>query len=556
MNLLRTSRQIGATFKNAARLKTIMGVFARHGFYNIAERLKLGRFLLERLSTSPDIDKYSIAERVRMSFEELGPTFIKLGQLLASRPDLVPEDFMTEFSKLHDNVQALAFQEIEGVLKSEFNETLYEKFSYINPEPIGSASIAQVHLATLSSGETVVIKVQRPGIVEKINDDLRVLYFLAHMSETYIPESRPFNPTGIVDEYFKTLALETDFIVEANNLRRFKKNFSTDPSVKIPEVYFDLTTKKVLTMEALEGEPLSRGSVLLSSKDGDEVIRRGLKIYLKMVFQDGFFHGDLHAGNFFVLKNNQIGLVDFGVVGRLNRKTKSAISSMFLALANEDYDRLAYEFMDLAHFDETVDIDLFAKDLRDLIAPFHGLTLKNANLGKALQSSSGIAARHGLIIPSELMLFFKSIVSIEGLGKRLQPDFDLLTYAIDFGADLVKTQYDLQRIFNDLSQITRESRNFLYGLPRQLHLRFRRVNSPDYAQKIYIKNIEELKKSIELSFNLLFLGIIIAALLGSASFILVYPTTNTIAGIPMFSFLGYFLAAGLGIISFFNYIKK
>lgn len=557
MQIIKTSRQIGRTIKNAARLRTIVGVFAKHGFHNIAERVKLGRFVLDRLNSSTEIEKYSMAERIRMSFEELGPTFIKLGQLLATRPDLVPEDFVTEFSKLHDNVQTLPYETIHQVLKDEFGEQLFTHFQSIEKEPIGSASIAQVHKATFTNGENVVVKVQRPGIIEKINDDLNVLYFLAELLVEYIPETRPYNPVEIVDEYFKTLELETNFVVEGNNLRRFAQNFKNDPNIKIPKVYFEFTTERVLTMEALQGIPLSNSQSLNQDGiDNLEVIRRGLKAYLKMVFQDGFFHGDLHAGNFFILPNNQIGLIDFGVVGRLNHRTQTSIASMLYALSKEDYERLAYEYIDLAPFSDKVNADLFAKDLRDLIAPFYGLSLKNVNVGRLLLSSSGIAARHGLSVPTELMLFFKSMVSIEGLGKRIKPDFDFLSYSLEFASELIKVQGEPTKILEDLSQLARESKNLISGLPRQLHFMFRKWNSPDYASKINIQNLDDFRKSFELSFNLLFLGIIIAALLLSSSFILVHPSSDLLGGIPAFSFIGYFLAVFLSVIAFFNYIKK
>ena len=335
-----------------------------------------------------------------MSFEELGPTFVKLGQLLATRPDLVPEEYVTEFEKLHDRVQPLPFSVIEGVLKDEFGNSLYQKFESIDPEPLGSASIAQVHRARLITGEHVVIKVQRPGIIQKINDDLSVLYLLAELIVHYIPEARPYNPVGIVDEYFRTLEFETNFVVEANNIRRFQKNFADHEDIKIPKVYLDHTTERVLIMEALPGIPLSQeGALLQENIEPNEVIRKGLRAYLKMVFEDGLFHGDLHAGNFFVLPNNQIGLIDFGVVGRLNTRTQAAIANMLLALSKEDYERMAYEYVDLAPFTDRVNIDLFAKDLRELIAPYFGLTLKNVNLGKILMKSSGIAARHHLQVP-------------------------------------------------------------------------------------------------------------------------------------------------------------
>lgn len=532
-------------------------MFAKHGFHQIAEKANLGKFIFERLSSESEIESFSMPERVRMSFEELGPTFVKLGQLLATRPDLVPEEYVLEFEKLHDRVHSLPFSVIENVLKEEFGRELYQKFSVIEAEPIGAASIAQVHKARLLTGELVVVKVQRPGILQTINDDLNVLYFLAELLVAYVPETRPFNPLGIVDEYFKTLELETNFIVEANNIRRFQENFVGMKSVKIPHVYLNFTTERVLTMEALPGIPLSQeGSLQQAGVIPGEVIREALSIYLKMIFQDGLFHGDLHAGNFFILPNNLIGLIDFGVVGRLNPKTQTAIANMLLALSKEDYERLAFEYVDLAPFSEDVNVDLFAKELRELVAPFYGLTLKNVNLGKILMKSSNVAARHRVHVPTELMLFFKSIISFEGIGRKLDKDFDFLKYSLEFAGDLAKTQLDPNRMISDMSQLLRESRSFLNSLPRQLNFFFKKINSPTHAIKIQIAEITDLRRSIEVSFNLLFLGTIISSLILSGSFVLVHPSENLIAGIPAISFICYTLAGSLGLIAFVNYIRK
>lgn len=556
MKFLRTGRQIGRTLKNAGRLRTIVSVFARHGFHNIAERIQLGQFLLERLKAT-DSEKYSTAERVRMSFEELGPAFVKLGQLLASRPDLVPEDFVLEFSKLHDRVNPLPFSVVESVLVEEFGSQLYEHFESFDHEPLGSASIAQVHRAKLKSGVSVVVKVQRPGILQTINEDINVLYFLAELLEKYVEETVPFNPSAIVDEYFKTLELETNFVVEANNIRRFAQNFANDPEIKIPKVYFDLTTHRVLTMELMEGVPLSSENAL--NQEGvkpAEVVKIGLRAYLKMVFGDGLFHGDLHAGNFFVLPHNQIALIDFGVVGRLNHKTQSSIANMLLALSKEDYERLAYEYIDLAPFSERVNVDLFAKDLRDLVAPYYGLTLKNVNMGALLLKSSSIAARHGLKVPTELMLYFKSLVSIEGLGKKILKDFDFLQYALEVAGEIIKTQYDPNRVMQDLGQLARESKSLINGLPRQINFLLRKINSPEHSFKLKVPEIQDLKRSVEQSFNLLFLGVIMASLILSASFISVHESASQVAGMPTAAFVCYWLAGLLGIIAFFNYLKK
>lgn len=557
MKILSASRQIGRTWKNAGRLRVIVGVFVRHGFYNIAERINLGRFVLERLNPAADEEFYTIAERIRMSFEELGPTFVKLGQLLATRPDLVPDEFVQEFSRLHAKVNPLPFNVIEGVLKEEFGNQLYEHFQSFDPIPLGSASIAQVHKAVLKDGSSVVVKVQRPGIIQTINEDLNVLYFLAELLEKYVAESAAFNPIGIVDEYFKTLDLETNFVVEANNIRRFAQNFASEPRIRIPEVHMDLTTERVLTMEAMEGIPLSSDTALKQAGViPDEIIRLGLKAYLKMVFTDGLFHGDLHAGNFFIYPDNTIGLIDFGVVGRLNNRTQSAIANMLFALSKEDYERMAHEYIDLAPFNEQVNMDLFAKELRDLIAPYYGLTLKNVNMGKLLLKSSSIAAKHHVQVPTELMLYFKSLVSIEGLGNRIQKDFDFLQYSLQFASELIKTQYEPGRLMQDLTQLARESRSFLNSLPRQLHFLLRKINSPGHAFKLKIEDLQGLKRSVEVSFNLLFLGVIMASLILSASYIYVHDRQNMFHGFPTMSFIGYLTAGVLGVFAFLNYIKK
>ncbi|HPI40503.1 MAG TPA: AarF/ABC1/UbiB kinase family protein [Pseudobdellovibrionaceae bacterium] len=558
MEIIKAGARLTKTIQNAGRLRHVVGVFAKHGFHKIAEQIKLGRFLLERFQSFDDLENLSVAERVRMSFEELGPTFVKLGQLLATRPDLVPLDYVDEFSKLHDNVQALPFETIESVLKQEFGNQLYEHFSEIEKSPLGSASIAQVHKARLSTGEHVVVKVQRPGIIQTINEDLSLLFMIAELLEKYVDETRSYNPVGIVNEFFKTLALETNFVVEANNIRRFQKNFAHFDSIYIPKVYMELTTERVLTLEELQGMPLSKdGALNQPGIQPQEVIRNGLKAYMKMVFADGLFHGDLHPGNFFILPNNRIGLIDFGVVGHLNRKFQTGIANMLLAQAQEDYERLAYEYVDLAPFTDQVNVDLFAKDLRDLIAPYYGLNLKNINIGRLLLTSSAIASKHRLILPTELMMYFRSIVHIESIGRKIQSDFDFLSYAIEVANDLVKHQIDSQKITAEISQVLRESKSFLTSLPRQLSFFIKKVNSPNHAFRFQIDELKEFRKTFESSFNLIFLGLIIGTLILSASLISVLDHTSAqIAGLPTLSFIGYILALFLGFVAFFNYIRK
>ena len=358
-----------------------------------------------------------------MSFEQLGPTFIKFGQLLASRPDLIPKDFAEEFKKLHSDVTCLPFEQIEPLLFNHFGKPYLEVFKNFDKNPLAAASIAQVYRAVLTDGTPVVVKVQRPNIEEVINEDLAVIFTLAELIETYVPEAQIYNPTSLVEEFAKHLELETNFIVEANNIRRFTKNFAGEEQIVIPQVYGEFSGKKVLVLEELQGIPLSHKNALEQEGiDPEKVLKAGLRAYLKMVFTYGLFHGDLHAGNMFVLPNNRIGFIDFGVVGRLNQKTQEAIANILIALSQEDYDRLAYEYIDLAPYSGFVDVDNYARELRDLIAPYYGLTLKNMNIGKLLMDATSLAASYQIVLPTELVMFFKSIVSIEGMGRIIVKD--------------------------------------------------------------------------------------------------------------------------------------
>jgi ubiquinone biosynthesis protein len=534
--------------QNASRLRTIAGVFARHGFQDLVERLNLGRSLAKKI-TDPGLEGLTAAARTRLAFEALGPTFVKLGQLLATRPDLIPIEFVEEFKKLHDQAPTLPFEEIRKVLDSHFDCELSEIFSSFDEAPLAAASIAQVHQAVLLTGEEVVVKVQRPGIDKTIKEDLNVLYFVAKLLDRYVAEAKLFNPVGIVNEFFKSLELETNFIVEANNIRRFQQSFHDDPDIVIPGVNSRFSGRRVLVMEKLKGIPLSQQSSLEQEGiDKEQILKKGLRAYLKMVFMDGLFHGDLHAGNIFVLPNNQVGLIDFGVVGRLNAKTQGAIVNMMLALANEDYDRLAYQYVDLAPYSETVDVDRLARQLRDLIAPYFGLTLKNVNVGKLLMDSTAVAASHQLVLPSELVMFFKSLVTVEGMARLISSEFDLLSASLEFADELIYHRLKPQRVFKELCDVSRDVVSLVQYLPRQIRQFARKVNSPDYSVKVSIAEIDRHSDSVDRGSSMIFLGLMSAALTISSTMILVADLDlPTILGLPALSVVGYALAAALAL---------
>jgi ubiquinone biosynthesis protein len=495
---------------------------------------------------------------LRLAFEQLGPAFIKFGQLLATRPDLIPPQYTEEFKKFHDQVTALPYSDIEKVLRSHFGADPEKIFSEFDKQALAAGSIAQVHMAVLKSGEKVVVKVQRPGIDAVIGEDLGVLYLLADLLDRYVPEAKAFNPVMVVDEFARSLDLETNFIIEANNIRRFQENFTNEPNIKIPNVYGEISGQRVLVLERLEGMPLSQKNAILQEGISPEaVLRVGLRCYMKMVFTDGLFHGDLHAGNMFVLPNNRIGLIDFGVVGRLNRKTQGAIANMLVALAGEDYDRLAYEYVDLAPYTELIDVDLFARDLRDLIAPYYGLTLKHVNVGRLMMDSTAVAARYGLQLPAELIMFFKSIVSIEGMGRVIMNDFNFLAYALEFAAELVQSRAEPTKVIRDISNVGRDVNSLLATLPRQMKQILRRLASPEFVVKLQIRELEGLRQTNKNAANTIFLGLIIAGLILSAALLQIWEVRGPTVGVmSAFSLAHYALAFVLGIFAFVNYWKR
>ena len=579
MSIFESSRRLAKNIKSAARLREIILVLAKYGFRDILKQANMSRKILNRLPfkyslIQKDFSNLSVAERIRMSFEQLGPTFVKLGQLLSTRPDLIPQDWTEEFAKLQNQTQPVEYKDLEESLTEHFGR-LEDVFISFDKTPIASASISQVYSAVLRRDhQEVVVKVRRPGIVETIGNDLNALYTLARLFEKYIPESQIYNPTGIVDEFFKTMELETNFIVEANNTLKFKKNFKDDPTVKIPHVFLDLSGKQVLVMERLKGIPLNRREALNQKKTSQQAahskesplenidpqmfLKRSVKIFVKMVFLDCFFHGDLHAGNIFVLPDQQVGLVDFGVVGRLNKHTRKSIANMCIALASENYDRLAYEFIALAAYNAKTNSEQFARQLRDLIAPYFGLSGHHVNSGHLLMKATNLAARNHLRVPAELVMFFKSIVTIDGMGRNISEDFDLMKEMTEVSEEVIKSQYDMNTQITEFKYFLQDTVKFLGEAPGQTRQWFRRVGSPNYRLPIEIDEMKNLRRSIENSSKLFFLGLIISGLIIASSLALSFNTSSSqsFLGLPLLSGIGFLTALFLSLLAFYNYIKK
>jgi ubiquinone biosynthesis protein len=544
MRWIRTGRQLGQAVKNVQRLRQIIAVFAKHGFVEFVDRMDLGKFLPGRLGeyAESQADK-STPERLRLAFEELGPTFVKFGQLLSTRSDLLPENFIEEFTKLQDNVQPLSYEVVRQTIESEFNKKIEEVYAFFDPQPLAAASIGQVHDAVLLSGEKVVVKVQRPEIERIIETDVSLLVFLSNLLEKYVPETRVLGPTTIVDEFFRTLYFELDFVVEANNIARISENTSTIPEVVLPKVYRTYSTHKVLTLEKFEGIRVNDLKALdAAGIDRKRIVEVGARTFFKWVMVDGVFHGDLHGGNLFILPGNRLGIVDFGIVGRLSQKSRDQLASMFLSLITEDYENLCYEYAELGAAGASIDFEGFQREVRNTLSPYIGLSLADLNVGKILIEATKIATRYNIKVPGDWMLVFKAILTIEGMGRTLDPNFDLLATGQELVKDLVKNQYSIQRLTKESAWVIKDVANLLKILPRQIRWMFRKFNSNDFAFEIKSPDFQQIKEQLDVNGRKTSLSIVTAGLFISSSIALNHQSDQTIGNYP-FVFVLYISAA-------------
>jgi ubiquinone biosynthesis protein len=548
MQWIQTGRQLGQAVKNVQRLRQIIAVFARHGYADLVVRMNLGKYLPSRLTRAAEsAGEKTPPVRLREAFEELGPTFVKFGQVLSTRSDVIPEAFLEEFTRLQDNVQPLPFATVRAQVQLELGRKLEDAFAAFREEPIAAASIGQVHEAELKTGEKVVVKVQRPEIQRLIDMDVSLLAFLAGLLEKYVPESRVVNPRVIVDEFFRTLQYELDFVVEANNMARMAENLREFPEVVIPKVYKAHSTQRVLTLEKLEGIRVNDLKAMdAAGIDRKRVVETGARAFFKTVMMDGLFHGDLHGGNLFILPGNRLGIIDFGIVGRLSQKSRDQLAQMVMALVTEDYETLCYHYAELGSSGSTIDFDAFQREVRYTLSPYVGLSLAEINMGRVLIEATKIATRHDIKIPGDWMIVFKAILTMEGMGRTLDPHFDLLALGQDLVKDLVKEQYSVPRISKDFLFVARDVAALLQVVPRQIRWMFRKLNANDFALEFRSQDLQDLRAQLDANARRLSLSVVTTGLFVAGAIALQHQTEGRVGDYPLTAFL--LLVAGAALL--------
>lgn len=545
------------TYKNVNRVRQIVNVLLRHGFGKIVDQLHLNKFIpfrkrIKAFGQWPSLKSPTTPERLRMAFADLGPSFIKLAQLLSSRPDLITKQFSDEFKKLQDRVPPFPTEEAIKIIEQETLLSLNQIFTSFDKEPIAAASIAQVYQGTLLDGSAVIVKVQRPDIKEQIETDINILTVLAQLMEKYISESVFFNPTGIVEEFTKTVRKEIDFIEEARNCCRFKRNFNNNPDVCIPNIFGEFTTDKILFMEKIEG-------VRIDDIEGIESLglnRRkladiGVDAYFKQVLEDGFFHADPHAGNIFAMPDGRIGFLDFGIVGRVTPKLRETMASTFLALIHKDFDRLIDQYIELGIVPEHIDIDVFRKefksDLSDFLEPLYGLTLNELNFADYMDTVSQLAIKHKMRIPSDLLLVNKTMLFLENIGRELDPGFDFIAASEPYASKLLKDRLRPGRIYEKFRKNIVEISDSVILFPKQMKQIIRKLLKDDIHIKMTPVGLDKFIRDMDRSSNRIAFSMIISSILLSSAIMHATGVGPKIYGISLFGLAAFGFAFLLGI---------
>jgi ubiquinone biosynthesis protein len=553
---------VGRTYRNLNRYRQILAVLFKYGFDDIVELLKIDQYIeigLQVISRNRGerVARLSRAVRVRMAIEELGPTYIKMGQILSTRPDLVPVDFVRELAKLQDKVPAFPFADVRRIIYEETGRPAGDLFDQLDPEPLASASIGQVHRARLKDGEDVAVKVQRPGIRKLVEVDLEIMLHLATLAERHIEEIAHHRPVKIVEEFARSIEKEMDYTLEATSMERVARSFLHDETVYIPKVCREETTERVLTTEFVDGIKVSLLDRLdEKGYDRQLITRRGADILLTQIFDHGFFHADPHPGNLFVLPNNVICLLDFGMMGTVDRNTREAFVELVDAVVRRDEPRTTQVLLKLTLWDDEPNLRLLGKDVADFLGEHLYKPLKDIQIGKLLHHLLELAAQHGLRLPPEIFLMMKALSTVEGVGLMLDPDFDMIAHAEPFIRQVKLSRFSAERLGSDAVSIFAQYMDFIQEFPKDLLEITRTIRQKKFTFMLELKSMESMLHTHDQISNRISFSIIIAALIIGSALIVISKTPPLFYGISLIGIIGFLAAALMGIWLLVAIVKK
>lgn len=543
-------RETLSMVRDLPRLHDIASVLIRYGWGDVVRLLGVSH-LLERAGrllhwkTSNEITQLDLPVRIRLALTELGPSFVKLGQILSTRVDVFPPAWIAEFEQLHSQVPPVPFEQLRPDLERIWGDSVDNVFAEFDREPFAAASIAQVHRARLLDGTAVVVKIRRPDIQVKIDADLRILTHLARLLELEMPDMRRYRVVQIVGQLQRSLLRELDLAKEARNLDVFGHHFENDDSVKIPRVYWKYCAEMVNVQEELVGIP---GSQIARAKaegyDLQLLATRGSNAVLKMILLDGYFHADPHPGNVIYMPGNRVGLLDFGMVGRVTDNRRQQLIDFLEALIQKNEIGML-NVLTVWAGDAEIDEERLAYDISELIFGYDDLTLKDIRIGALLNEVTALMRDNHLALPPDLTLLFKALITLEGLGHQLNPEFHMVDQLTPFVRRVLEARYSPQAVARRARRGLQEMAEIVVGLPRDVARLFRNARRGRLRIDFDLKRLDHFGQQINSAANRLTMGVLTASLVVGSSIIMTVKGGPEMFGLPLFGLLGF-------VVAFFN----
>ena len=537
--------------RDMGRLNTILGVLIRHGFGDSVRRLGLAD-RLERAGhvlhwdSAAHLARMEPAVQVRLAMEELGPTFVKLGQILAGRADLFGPEYIAEFEKLHSHVPAVSMDVLRPQLREDLGGEPEAVFAWFDTVPMAAASIAQVHRARLLDGTEVVVKIRRPGITDTIEADLRLLARLAAVVEAEMPTLKPYRPQQLVRELARSLRQELDLASECRNAERIAANLAELPWIVVPKVHWAHTSERVNVQDFIDGVPgPSLRQLDALGLDRQLLAQRGAQAVLKMIVEDGVFHADPHPGNVFYLEGNRIAFIDFGMIGRLTPRRRDELLQLLLGLVERQPQTVADVLLDWAGDDHHLNLSALESEIEAFVDQYHGSPLAALNLGQMLADVTTILREHHLGLPSDMALLIKAFITLEGMGRGLDPEFHMTSEALPLLKKVVRARYQPKVVANRAWQTFRRTLALAEQLPHDVSRLLRNARRGRLHVGIELAHLKRVGDQIDRAANRLTMALVIAALIIGSSIVMTVQGGPTLLGLPAFGFLG-FLSAFVG----------
>jgi len=544
---------VSRTYRHANRYRQILTVLFKYGFGDLIDRLKVAQYLeigMQMVSRKrrERVEKLTKSERVRMALEELGPTFVKMGQILSTRPDLIPVEFIRELSKLQDRVPPFPFSQVEEIIETEIKSPIEKIFEKFDEVPLAAASIGQVHWARLKSGEDVIVKVQRPGVQMTIEVDLEILLHLATLMERHVEDLEIHRPTKIVEEFSRTLEKEIDYTIEASNAERFARQFVGNSSVYVPRILREVSTKRVLTMEYIDGIKASEINKLDEKGFDRKIIAsRGADLILEQIFKSGFFHADPHPGNISILPDNVVCYLDFGMMGRVDRYARRNFADIVSAYVGRDESKMADVLMRIVEWDEEPDRRVLERDIADFVELYLYKPLKELRIEDLFHQLLELITRHQLQLPPDMFLMVKALAQVEGLGLVLDPDFDMTEKVAPFIKRLKLERFSPKQVVGDFLDSGGGLIQLLKEIPGELRDILKQVRQGKASIGFEHKGLEKLIFALDRSSNRIAFAVVVASLIIGSSLVIRSNLGPFIFGFPVLGVAGFSIAGVFGI---------